>query len=369
MYRLLEKYDIKASPKINVMIDDSKYIEFCHSFVETNHKQHQSATTTTTTPTTPPTTTTTTPPTTTTTTIKASSSSSSSSLSNISLLIDRDVLIGQVICESVRNHLIPSVTTEFWKNAIEKAEQQALVVFANNLNKILMIPPLSHIIPSSATASTFSSSSSSSYSAPAAVVVVSPKKGYPGVICGVDPGHSHGHKIVVMNLHTQELLARLVIYYNKNPEAAIDAFRKLCLEHKVTVVSIGDGVGSLEAQDMAGAVCCQCDYVCVFIMPSFYTFYIVNIMNRSFILFSLVIVLYRYLYYYYYCYHQQKHIIYYSNSLFMLLIYFVITISKGMPYKSCPTPSDTVWCRRPVPVSIPPARWLETNIRILKSLI
>jgi transcriptional accessory protein Tex/SPT6 len=138
------------------------------------------------------------------------------------VVINRDHLLGETLCHSVRKTFVKSLISEVWKSRIKKAEESALTVFTNNLNKMLMTPPLSTTLP-------LSVSDTSS-------------------ICGIDPGHSHGHKMVIIGSRNQELLHKRVLYYNKNPIEATNDLKKECIKFNVKVIAIGDGVGCLEVR-------------------------------------------------------------------------------------------------------------------------
>jgi protein Tex len=178
MHKLLEKFQVKKE-KVDVIVDSSRYADFSRSF--------------------------------------------SASLSK-HIVLDRDEILGECICEAVRSHLIKSLTNQLWRNSVKAVELEALEVFATNLHKILMIPPLKYFVPPG-----------------------------PCNICGIDPGQRNGHKIVVLD-SSQSLIERLVIDYNKDPKAACAKLKQLYIRHNVRMCSIGDGVGCLEAQKMAGQV-------------------------------------------------------------------------------------------------------------------
>lgn len=151
-----------------------------------------------------------------------------SNSARIPIVIDRDRLLGEIICHCVRKPILKSLISDVWKTSVRKAEESALGVFTKNLNKMLMTPPLSQTLPEAVSGQ--------------------------ASLCGIDPGHSHGHKIVIIEGRSQKLLHRRVLYYNKNPDRATEELKQECVKYNVKLIAIGDGVGCFEAQDMAGKV-------------------------------------------------------------------------------------------------------------------
>lgn len=143
MHKLLEKFNIQHG-RVHALVDDTKYTEFSGWFNGTK-----------------------------------------SSAGDKPIFVDRDRVVGEVVCEAARNHLIKSITNELWKSSLKKAEQQALVVFSTNLHKILMIPPLSRFIPNATVSCN---------------------------ICGIDPGQRNGHKLAFLDA-SQKLIDRAGYIY------------------------------------------------------------------------------------------------------------------------------------------------------------
>ena len=190
MHRILEKFQVHAqSSRVHVSVDDAKYKQFLEQFCRTNRQ---------------------------------------------TILLDRNRLVGETCCEALRNHLVKSVTNELYKDAIKRAEEKALNVFAINLRNILMVPPLKEFHQQSSLSSSSSANRECGH-----------------VICGIDPGVKHGHKIAILDSN-QKLVATAVLKYNSDPNACVAKLAEICARHNVNICSIGDGVGCLEAQEMVG---------------------------------------------------------------------------------------------------------------------
>jgi uncharacterized protein len=138
----------------------------------------------------------------------------------------------------VRDRIVPALLTEAWKEKAGRANKEALDVFASNLSKLLTVPPLvSFWSPSS------------------------PKT--PQYVCGVDPGFKNGHKIVVLEMLGRgeaSVVARDKLYHGSSAAtaAAEEKLAALLDQWGVQVVAVGDGVGSLEAQELVGSGECGC---------------------------------------------------------------------------------------------------------------
>ena len=118
-------------------------------------------------------------------------------------------------CEDAYDRLIaPSLETELRKDATDKAQKNAISVFALNLKPLLMAPPV---------------------------------RGQ--VTIGLDPGYMHGCKVAVVDA-TGRVLDTTVVYptQNNRVEASKAEIKKLILKHGVTVAAIGNGTASRETE-------------------------------------------------------------------------------------------------------------------------
>lgn len=111
--------------------------------------------------------------------------------------------------------LKPAVERDLRNELTEKAEDQAIRVFAANLRSLLLLPPL---------------------------------KGR--ITLGIDPGYRTGCKVAVVD-ETGKLLETAVIYPTP-PQNQIDEAKtvltRLIQRHKVTVIAIGNGTASRETE-------------------------------------------------------------------------------------------------------------------------
>ena len=119
----------------------------------------------------------------------------------------------------------PSVSTELINKMKESAQQQAIEVFANNLNDLLMAPPAGN-----------------------------------QVTLGLDPGIRTGVKIAVIDKHSK-LLATDTIYPHapRNQwQQSILRLKQLIEKYQISLISIGNGTGSRETEKLVLA--CQQQY-------------------------------------------------------------------------------------------------------------
>ena len=109
----------------------------------------------------------------------------------------------------------PSIEREIRNELTEKAEEQAMVVFRENLRKLLMQPPVHNC-----------------------------------VVLGIDPAYRTGCKICVVD-ETGKVLATGVVYptppQNKTEEAKT-VLKKLIEKYEVDVIAIGNGTASRETE-------------------------------------------------------------------------------------------------------------------------
>ena len=147
------------------------------------------------------------------------------------------------IDDAISRLLVPMVCRAVWKNAMENADETAMQVFCRNLRSLLRIPPLS---------SYFSTTNSAREASKLEYVVM-----------GVDPGVANGHKVSVVSSLSSGIIETSRLYYileshhqssntddSKKNERSMQQLAKMCKDHRVSVIAIGDGVGSRAAQSM-----------------------------------------------------------------------------------------------------------------------
>lgn len=125
--------------------------------------------------------------------------------------------IEQAVEESYKRFIGPAIEREIRNELTEKAEQQAIVVFAENLKHLLLQPPMKD-----------------------------------HVILGLDPAYRTGCKLAVID-ETGKVLAKHVIYPHKGAseykqQQAGKEFRRLIEQYNVSLVAIGNGTASRESE-------------------------------------------------------------------------------------------------------------------------
>ncbi|MFY9176138.1 MAG: Tex family protein [Caldicoprobacterales bacterium] len=121
----------------------------------------------------------------------------------------------QAIEDSYKRLIAPSIEREIRGQLTEKAEEQAIKVFGENLNNLLLQPPI---------------------------------KGK--IVMGIDPGYRTGNKVAVVD-ETGKVLDTGVVYMtlpNHDKERAKDYLKALIVKHKVDIIAIGNGTGSRETE-------------------------------------------------------------------------------------------------------------------------
>lgn len=105
----------------------------------------------------------------------------------------RETVMTAAIADAVKRLVIPAITRAAWRDALHKAENGAVDVFAANLKSLLLTPPLRSFISSAHNRPNISSSSSAKNRD---TVLSSNSNNEELVICGIDPGLRQGHKVI-----------------------------------------------------------------------------------------------------------------------------------------------------------------------------
>ena len=135
--------------------------------------------------------------------------------------------------DSYKRLIAPSIEREIRKELTEKAEQQAIRVFGENLRNLLLQPPL---------------------------------KGK--TVLGMDPAFRTGNKIAVVD-DTGKVLDTSVVYMtlpNHNKAGAKDTLKKLIRKHHVQVIAIGNGTASRESEMGTAELCRELDRKVSYVM-------------------------------------------------------------------------------------------------------
>lgn len=130
-------------------------------------------------------------------------------------------LLTEAIEDSLKRLILPSLEREVRADLTENSEKHAVLVFEENLKRLLLQPPL---------------------------------KGR--VILGLDPAYRTGCKLAVIN-DTGSYLAKDVIYPHKpvnKKEAAKTVILKLIKKYGVSLIAIGNGTASRESEEFIGAL-------------------------------------------------------------------------------------------------------------------
>lgn len=132
-------------------------------------------------------------------------------------------LVERAIEDGYKRFIEPAIERELRNEATERADQQAIQVFGENLRNLLLTPPL---------------------------------KGK--IVLGLDPAYRTGCKLAVIN-ETGRVLAKGVIYPHKPASEAKRkaAFNELCNlieQYHVDIIAIGNGTASRESEQFVSQV-------------------------------------------------------------------------------------------------------------------
>jgi protein Tex len=128
-----------------------------------------------------------------------------------------DAELREAIADGYKRLLLPAIERELRNELTAQAEQHALGIFAANLRRLLLQPPL---------------------------------RGK--TVLGIDPGYRSGCKLAVVD-PTGKYLAGELIYLHQ-PERAKETLRKLCAQYAVEVIAIGNGTASRETEALVADV-------------------------------------------------------------------------------------------------------------------
>ncbi len=123
--------------------------------------------------------------------------------------------IQEVILDSYKRLIAPSIEREIRNQLTEVAEEQAIKVFGENLNNLLLQPPI---------------------------------KGK--IVMGLDPGYRTGNKVAVVD-ETGKVLDTGIVYMtlpHHDVDKAKDYLKALIAKHKVDIIAIGNGTASKETE-------------------------------------------------------------------------------------------------------------------------
>ncbi len=127
--------------------------------------------------------------------------------------------LATTVRQTWRQRLLPRLATDIRNALFEKAQQDAIAVFASNLRDLLLGAPAGS-----------------------------------RTVLGLDPGLRTGVKVAVVD-GTGKVLATDVIYPHAphhQKDAALDTLQRLCTEYSVDLIAIGNGTASRETDRLAG---------------------------------------------------------------------------------------------------------------------
>lgn len=138
-------------------------------------------------------------------------------LANLWLRSDNDVSyqVELAMEDSYKRLLKPSIETEFAALSKQKADEEAIRIFASNLRELLLASPLGQ------------------------------KR-----VLALDPGFRTGCKTVVLTEHG-DLIAHTVVFVHNT--SSTDTLQEWIKKYKIEAIAIGNGTASREAEQMANA--------------------------------------------------------------------------------------------------------------------
>ncbi|GHB81057.1 Tex family protein [Persicitalea jodogahamensis] len=123
------------------------------------------------------------------------------------------VQLEMAVKDSYKRLLKPAIETEFAKMSKEKADLEAIQVFAENLRQLLLAPPLGQ------------------------------KR-----LMAIDPGYRTGCKVVVLN-ERGNLLEDFVIYPFDKPAQAQRRLQEILVQYNTEAIAIGNGTAGRDTED------------------------------------------------------------------------------------------------------------------------
>lgn len=157
----------------------------------------------------------------------------------------RNRLLGASLSDAIKKSITPSLAKEAHKESLKAADAGAVEVFAGNLHRLLLTPPLASYFDTTAA-------------------------GGANNLCVVDPGFAHGHKCIVFSVaggadggasgsgcikETRKLIVRQGNREREESAQASAELAKMCRRHGVRLVVVGDGIGSQQAVNIVRQAC------------------------------------------------------------------------------------------------------------------
>jgi uncharacterized protein len=126
-------------------------------------------------------------------------------------------LVEEAVKDAYKRLLQPSIETEFRQMAKEKADKEAIRVFAENLRQLLMLPPLGQ-----------------------------------KTVLAIDPGFRSGCKVVILDRQGRLLHNETIYPHPPQSEVklAVGKIQNLVKAYKVEAIAIGNGTAGLETENL-----------------------------------------------------------------------------------------------------------------------
>jgi protein Tex len=129
--------------------------------------------------------------------------------------------IAIAVKDAYKRLLLPAISTEFRNHAKEKADEAAIIVFAENLKQLLLSAPLGN-----------------------------------QRILAIDPGFRSGCKVVCLN-QEGDLVEDAIIYPHEPQRQSNEASKTLqylCEKHQITAIAIGNGTAGRETESFVKSI-------------------------------------------------------------------------------------------------------------------
>jgi len=143
--------------------------------------------------------------------------------------------VAEAVDDSYKRLLQPSIETEFRQMAKEKADKEAIRVFAENLRQLLMLPPLGHKI-----------------------------------VLAIDPGFRSGCKLVILDKQGSLIHNETIFPHPPQSEVkqAVSKIQTLVKAYKVEAIAIGNGTAGRETENLVRRIPFDTDLIALMVNES-----------------------------------------------------------------------------------------------------
>lgn len=143
--------------------------------------------------------------------------------------------VAEAVDDSYKRLLQPSIETEFRQMAKEKADKEAIRVFAENLRQLLMLPPLGH-----------------------------------KTVLAIDPGFRSGCKLVILDKQGSLIHNETIFPHPPQSEVkqAVSKIQTLVKAYKVEAIAIGNGTAGRETENLVRRIPFDTDLIALMVNES-----------------------------------------------------------------------------------------------------